>query len=203
MTSPYSKQREEQIIAGEREGGQRKREQRGCSISVPLTSRLKHLSHPFELIWVVCGSLLMHCIGRPDHLFRENGLLTYHFNYTVRCRQNIIALAISCQTNPDSDDHPTHDRLQRHNYRLAGKGALEQLDVLYHSAIRFSTNAPYRTHHCTLYSSVNWASLYTRHKTHWLMLIYKTLLGLTPPYLRYLLQPSSSTYNTVLPVTFC
>ena len=28
------------------------------------------------------------------------------------------------------------------------------------------------------------------------MLIYKTLLGLTPPYLRYLLQPSSSTYNT-------
>jgi hypothetical protein len=28
------------------------------------------------------------------------------------------------------------------------------------------------------------------------MLIYKTLFGLTPPYLRYLLQPSSSTYNT-------
>ena len=28
------------------------------------------------------------------------------------------------------------------------------------------------------------------------MLIYKTLLGFTPPYLRYLLQPSSSTYNT-------
>ena len=81
-------------------------------------------------------------------------------------------------------------------YRSAGKGALEQLDVLYHSAIRFATNAPYRTHHCTLYSSVNWSSLYTRRKTHWLMLIYKTLLGLTPPYLRYLLQSSSSTYNT-------
>ena len=28
------------------------------------------------------------------------------------------------------------------------------------------------------------------------MLIYKTLLGLIPPYLRYLLQLSSSTYNT-------
>ena len=79
---------------------------------------------------------------------------------------------------------------------MTGKGALERLDVLYHSAIRFATNAPYRTHHCTLYSSVNWSSLYTRRKTHWLMLIYKTLLGLTPPYLRYLLQPSSSTYNT-------
>ena len=81
-------------------------------------------------------------------------------------------------------------------YRSAGKGALKRLDVLYHSAIRFATNAPYRTHHCTLYSSVNWSSLYTCRKTHWLMLIYKTLLGLTPPYLRYLLQPSSSTYNT-------
>ena len=81
-------------------------------------------------------------------------------------------------------------------YRSAGKGALERLDVLYHSAIRFATNAPYRTHHCTLYSSVNWSSLYTHRKTHWLMLIYKTLFGLTPPYLRYQLQPSSSTYNT-------
>ena len=79
-------------------------------------------------------------------------------------------------------------------YRLSGKGSLKQLDVLYHSAIRFATNAPNRTHHCTLYSSVNWSSLYTRCKTHWLLLIYKTLLGLT--YLRYLLQPSSSTYNT-------
>ena len=66
-------------------------------------------------------------------------------------------------------------------YRSAGKGALERLDVLYHSAIRFSPNAPYWTHHCTLYSSVNWSSLYTRRKTHWLMLIYKKLLGLPPP----------------------
>jgi hypothetical protein len=80
-------------------------------------------------------------------------------------------------------------------YRSTGKGALERLDVLYHTAIRFATNAPYRTHHCTLYSSVNRSSLYTHRKTNWLMLIYKTLLGLTPPYLRYLLQPSSSTYN--------
>ena len=81
-------------------------------------------------------------------------------------------------------------------YRSAGKGALERLDVLYRSAVRFATNTPYRTHHYTLYSSVNWSSLYTCRKTHWLMLVYKTLLGLTPPYLRYLLQPSSSTYNT-------
>ena len=70
-------------------------------------------------------------------------------------------------------------------YRSTGKGALEQLDVLYHSAIRFATTAPYRTHHCTLYSSINWSSLYISRKTHWLMLIYKILLGLTRPYLRY------------------
>ena len=81
-------------------------------------------------------------------------------------------------------------------YISADKDALEQLDVLYHSAIRFVTNAPYRTHHCTLYSSVNWSSLYTRRKTQWLMLTYKTLLVLTPPHLSYLLQPSSSTNNT-------
>ena len=68
-------------------------------------------------------------------------------------------------------------------YRLAGKDALKRLDVLYHSAIRFATNAPYRSHHCTLYSSVNWSSPYTCCKTHWLTLVYKTLLGLTPPYL--------------------
>ena len=40
-------------------------------------------------------------------------------------------------------------------YRSAGKGALERQDVLYHSSRRFTTNSPYRTHHCTLYSSVN------------------------------------------------
>ena len=30
-------------------------------------------------------------------------------------------------------------------YRLAGKGSLERINDLYHSAIRFATNAPYRT----------------------------------------------------------
>ena len=81
-------------------------------------------------------------------------------------------------------------------YRSAGKGVLERLDILYHSTIWFATNAPHRTHRCTLYSSVNWSYLYTRRMTHWLMLIYQTRLGLTPPYLRDPLQTSSSTYNT-------
>ena len=55
---------------------------------------------------------------------------------------------------------------------------LDYRDIIYRSAgnlsaIRFATNAPYRTHYCTLYSSVNWSSLYICRKTHWLMLIYK------------------------------
>jgi hypothetical protein len=37
---------------------------------------------------------------------------------------------------------------------LFSKGALERLNVLYHSAILFATNSPYRPHHCTLYYSV-------------------------------------------------
>lgn len=81
-------------------------------------------------------------------------------------------------------------------YRSACKGALQKLDVLYHSAIRFATNAPFKTHHCTLYSSVNWPSLHTRRNIHWFMLIYKTLLGLSPPYLCHLLQITSAAYNT-------
>ena len=81
-------------------------------------------------------------------------------------------------------------------YRSASKGLLQKLDVLYHSAIRFATNAPFKTHRCTLYSSVNWPSLHTRRNIHWFMLIYKTLLGQSPPYLCQLLQTTSAAYNT-------
>ena len=81
-------------------------------------------------------------------------------------------------------------------YRSASKGLLQKLDVLYHSAIRFATNAPFKTHRCTLYSSVNWPSLHTRRNIHWFMLIYKTLLGQSPPYLCQLLQTTFAAYNT-------
>ena len=53
------------------------------------------------------------------------------------------------------------------------------LDGHYHSSIRFASNVPYRTRHCTLYS-VNWQFLYTRRKIHWLMLSYKTLRSHSP-----------------------
>ena len=70
------------------------------------------------------------------------------------------------------------------------------MDAVYHSAIHFVTNAPYTTHHCDLYALVGWPSLHTRCQTHWLQIIYKTLLGKVPPYLSSLVTivaPSCST----------
>ncbi|KAJ4923565.1 hypothetical protein JOQ06_004103, partial [Pogonophryne albipinna] len=55
-----------------------------------------------------------------------------------------------------------------HSFCLQEVRALDHLDVLYHSAIRFATNAPYRTHHCDLYSLATWPSLETRRNIHWL-----------------------------------
>ena len=79
-------------------------------------------------------------------------------------------------------------------YRSAGKGALELLNILYNLVIRFATNAPYRTHHYTPLLTGNLCIPVARPND--LCLFIKTLLGFTPPNLRYLLQPSSSTYNT-------
>jgi len=35
-------------------------------------------------------------------------------------------------------------------YKIASKALLGKLDVIYHSAIRFVTKAPYTAHHCNL-----------------------------------------------------
>ena len=76
------------------------------------------------------------------------------------------------------------------NVILSLSMSLHMLRFIWYVPIRFVTNALYRTHHCTLSSSVNWSSLFTRHKTHWLLLIYKTLLGLTPSHLSGSLVPN-------------
>lgn len=68
-------------------------------------------------------------------------------------------------------------------YRTAPNFLLKKLDVIYHSVIRFVTNAPYNTHHCELYALVGWPSLTMRRLTHWYQLIYKSLLGKVPLYL--------------------
>jgi hypothetical protein len=68
-------------------------------------------------------------------------------------------------------------------YKIASNTLLSKLDAVYHSAIRFVTKAPYTTHHCDLYALVDWPSLHIRRQTHWLHVIYKSMLGKAPPYL--------------------
>ena len=63
------------------------------------------------------------------------------------------------------------------NYKIASNTLLSKLDVVYHSAIRFITKAPYTTHHCDLYPLVVWPSLHTRRQTRCLQVIYKSLPG--------------------------
>ena len=73
---------------------------------------------------------------------------------------------------------------------------LSKLDAVYHSAIRFVTKAPYTTHHCDLYALVGWPSLHIRRQTHWLQVIYKSLLGKAPPYLSSLVTIAAPTHST-------
>jgi hypothetical protein len=73
------------------------------------------------------------------------------------------------------------------------------LDAVYHSAIRFVTKAPRTTHHCNLYALVGWPSFHIRRQTHWLQVIYKSLLGKALPYLSSLVTiaaPTSSTHSS-------
>ena len=70
------------------------------------------------------------------------------------------------------------------------------MDADYHSAIRFVTKAPYTTHHCDLHALVGWPSLYIRRQTHWLQVIYKSLLGKAPPYLSSLVTIAPPTHST-------
>jgi hypothetical protein len=80
-------------------------------------------------------------------------------------------------------------------YRIASNSLLSKLDVVYHTAIRFVTNAPYNTHHCNLYSLIGWSSLQTRRKKHWYYFIYKCLLCKTPTYLRSLISRATPFMN--------
>ena len=59
-------------------------------------------------------------------------------------------------------------------YKIASNTLLSKLDAVYHSAIRFVTKAPYTTHHCNLYALVGWLQICRQ--THWLQVIYKSLL---------------------------
>ena len=73
-------------------------------------------------------------------------------------------------------------------YKIASNTLLSKLDVVYHSDIRFITKAPYTTHHCDLYALFGWPSLHIRRQTHWLQVIYNSLLGKALPYLSSLVH---------------
>jgi hypothetical protein len=72
---------------------------------------------------------------------------------------------------------------------------LNKLDAVYHIAIRFVTKAPYTAHHCDLYALVGLPSLHTRRQTHWLQVIYKSLLGKAQPYLSSLVTIAAPTHS--------
>ena len=80
-------------------------------------------------------------------------------------------------------------------YKIASNTLLSKLDAVFHSAIRFVTKAPYATHHCDLYVLIGWSSLHIRRQTHWLKVIYKSLLGKAPPYLSSLITIATPTQS--------
>jgi exonuclease III len=81
-------------------------------------------------------------------------------------------------------------------YGNASLSTLKTLDAVYHSALRFITGDRYGTHHCTLYNKVGWPALSERRDFHWKILIYKTIIGLMPPYLASLISWNRNTVNT-------
>uniref|UniRef100_A0A3B1IPA0 Reverse transcriptase domain-containing protein n=1 Tax=Astyanax mexicanus TaxID=7994 RepID=A0A3B1IPA0_ASTMX len=81
-------------------------------------------------------------------------------------------------------------------YKYESASSLKLLDPVYHSALRFITGDPYRTHHCDLYRKVGWPPLAARREMHWLILIYKTLSGHMPEYITSLINFNNSNYQT-------
>uniref|UniRef100_A0A3B3BNA3 Reverse transcriptase domain-containing protein n=1 Tax=Oryzias melastigma TaxID=30732 RepID=A0A3B3BNA3_ORYME len=63
-------------------------------------------------------------------------------------------------------------------YMNASSACLQPLNTVYHCALRFVTGCSRLTHHCELYARAEWTSLSMRRYTHWITLVYKTLLGL-------------------------
>ena len=130
-------------------------------------------SYKYLGVWLLDGSLSF------QHISKLQAKVKYRLGFLYRNRSSFTAtakLTLIQMTNLPMLDY------RDVSYRSAGKDTLDRLDVLYHLAIRFATNAPYRTHHCTLYSSINWYPVYRLQDP--LVDAYKTLLGLTPPYLR-------------------
>lgn len=81
-------------------------------------------------------------------------------------------------------------------YMHASAATLHPLDTVYHSALRFITGDNYNTHHCDLYSKVEWPSLSDRRDRHWILFVFKALTGLLPSYINSLVSFSASLHHT-------
>ena len=81
-------------------------------------------------------------------------------------------------------------------YMHASAQCLHMVDVSYHASLRFITNCKALTHHCELYSRVEWPALATRRLSHWYIFIYKVILGLLPHYLSvFITQKNCGQYS--------
>ena len=80
-------------------------------------------------------------------------------------------------------------------YRNSTKALLQSLDSVYHSALRFITRANHYTHHCALYEMVGWPSLHLRRNKHWLIFVYKAIVGQLPLYMNSLITVNSKGHN--------
>ena len=80
-------------------------------------------------------------------------------------------------------------------YMNASAHSLHLLDAVYHGALRFITNCKPLTHHCTLYSLVNWTSLSMRRSLHCYKLIYTAMLGLLPLYISTYISHKQYSYS--------
>ena len=71
---------------------------------------------------------------------------------------------------------------------------LQPLNSIYNSLCRFILRCPYRTHHCSMYESLNWLPLNSRRHHHWLQCIFKCIHFKCPLYLKQYLIPFTSPY---------
>ena len=80
-------------------------------------------------------------------------------------------------------------------YQNTTETNLYPLNVTYNNLCRFILRCPYRTHHCTMYETLNWLSPKSRRYCHWMHLTFKCIFFNFPPYLKQLLERYTPPYN--------
>ena len=85
----------------------------------------------------------------------------------------------------------------QHHTAARGQGEwLYRITTSSSSAPSNATSTASSTHHCDLYALVGWPSLHIHRQTHWLQVIYKSMLGKAPPYLSSLVTITTPIRST-------